>query len=60
MSDQQIMKEANMGSKNVTHKTMKIKSNTKGVPEVSTKFSARPTDTNPSRTQAGHMPHPKK
>lgn len=44
----------------VTHKTMTIKSNTKGVSEVSTTYKGKPVDTNPSRIVAGQMPHPKK
>ena len=49
--------ENNMGSKQVTHgKAMELKSNTKGVPVVSTNYSGKPVDPMEHRVESGHLP----
>lgn len=52
--------ENNMGSKNSVHgKSLKMKSNTKGVSEVSTNYGGKPVDPGAHRTETGHLPKDK-
>ena len=48
--------ENNMGSRKTTHGTMKMKSNVKGVPQVSTEYGGKPVYPMANRVEAGHLP----